>query len=82
MSVRTKAWQCVGCGRLESQQQCLGVCHDVPVEIVSAADYDAVRAEADRLRLFLKQIAVSRPRDGAWERSYRALQESARRLLG
>lgn len=82
MSERTKAWQCVGCGRLESQQQCLGVCHDVPVEIVSAADYDAARAEADALRLFLKQIVVSAPRDGGWERSYRALQERAKRLLG
>jgi hypothetical protein len=82
MTDRAKVWQCVGCGRIESQQQCLGVCHDVAVEIVSAADYDAVRAEADRLRLFLKQIVASLPRDGGWERSYRALQERAKRLLG
>ena len=82
MTDRAKVWQCVGCGRIESQQQCLGICHDVPVEIVSAADYDAVRAEADGLRLFLKQIVASLPRDGGWERSYRALQERAKRLLG
>jgi hypothetical protein len=82
MSARTKAWQCVGCGRLESAQQCLGVCHDVPVEIVSAADYDAVREEADALRLFLRRIVLSAPHDGGWERSWRALQEEAKRLLG
>jgi len=82
MTARVKAWQCVGCGRIESQEQCLGICSDVPVEIVSAADYEAVRAEADGLRLFLKQIVVSLPRDGGWQRSYRALQERAKRLLG
>jgi hypothetical protein len=78
---RLKAWQCVGCGRLEAPQQCLGICHDVPVEIVSAADYDAAREEADRLRLFARQIVLTSPRAGEWERAYRALQERARRLL-
>ena len=82
MTARAKVWQCVGCGRIESQQQCLGVCHDVPAEIVSAADYDAAREEAEALRLFLKQIVLSSPRDGVWERSFRVLQERAKRLLG
>jgi hypothetical protein len=49
---RFKAWQCVGCGRIESQETCLGICQDRPVEVVSA-----------------------------WERSYRALQAEARRVL-
>jgi hypothetical protein len=82
MSERTRAWQCAGCGRLESQQQCLGVCHDVPVEIVSAAQYDAARGQTDALRLFLRQLVLSTPRDGSWERCYRELQERAKRLLG
>jgi hypothetical protein len=82
MSERTRAWQCIGCGRLESEQQCLGVCHDVPVEIDSAAEYDAAREETDALRLFLRQIVLSAPREGGWERCYRALQERAKRLLG
>jgi hypothetical protein len=82
MSVaRLKAWQCVGCGRIESQETCLGVCHDVPVHVVSAADYDAVRAELDALRLFVRQVALVRPRDGEWERTGRAIQARARRLL-
>ena len=81
MTDRIKAWQCIGCGRLEGPQQCLGVCHDVPVEIVSAADYDAARREADELRLFLRQLAATSPRAGEWERSYKAAQASARRLL-
>ena len=82
MTARQKAWQCVGCGRLESQEQCLGICHDVPVEIVSAADYDAARREADALRLFARQLVLTTPRDGEWQRAYRAAQARARRLLG
>ena len=80
--MRLKAWQCVGCGRLESQETCLGICRDVPVHVVSAADYDALRAELDELRLFLSQVARLRPREGEWERTGRAIQARARRLLG
>lgn len=77
-----KAWQCIGCGRIESDATCLGICEDVPITVVSAAEYDAARRELDALRLFLQQLVHSSPRDGAWERSYRAMQERARRLLG
>ena len=52
------------------------------MEIVSAADYDAALAEIDAMRLFLRQVVASAPREGGWERSYRAMQERAKRLLG
>ncbi|HXJ08668.1 MAG TPA: hypothetical protein VNH12_04115 [Burkholderiales bacterium] len=88
MTERTKAWQCVGCGRIESQATCMGICHDVPVEMVSAADYAALesellglRAERDQLRLFVLQLAHVSPRGGEWERVYRDLQSAALRLL-
>jgi hypothetical protein len=77
-----KAWQCIGCGRIESNATCLGICEDVPISVVSAADYDAARGELDELRLFLRQLAHSSPRPGEGERSFRAAQERARRLLG
>lgn len=82
MTERMKAWQCIGCGRIESDATCLGICEDVPITVVSASEYDAARRELDALRLFLQQLVHSSPRDGAWERSYRAMQERARRLLG
>ena len=82
MTERTKAWQCAGCGRLDSDATCLGVCHDRRVELVSAADYDAARREIEALRLFIRQLALVSPRNDGWERSYKALQERARRLLG
>ena len=81
MTETTKAWQCIGCGRIESQATCMGVCHDVPVEMVSAADYRALEAEVDRLRLFVQQLAHVSPRDGAWKRVYEDLQAAAVRLL-
>lgn len=78
---RTTAWQCIGCGKLESDATCIGVCQDRKVVVVSAADYDAVRHELDALRLFIRQLALVSPRGDNWERTYKALQERAKRLL-
>ena len=69
-----KAWQCIGCGRLESDAPCLGVCQDRPVRLVGLGDYEALEA-------FVRRFAQSTPREGQWEKSYRALQEEARTLL-
>jgi hypothetical protein len=84
-----KAWQCVGCGRIESQATCLGICHDVPVEMVSAAEYRALeaqaaelRADVERLRLFVRQLARVSPRGGEWQRVYGDMQSAALRVLG
>jgi len=81
MTERTKAWQCIGCGRIESQATCLGICEDRPVLLVSAADYDLAQRQLDELRLFVRQLALISPRGENWERTYKALQERARRLL-
>ncbi|MGE5640183.1 MAG: hypothetical protein ACM30H_08810 [Clostridia bacterium] len=88
MNERTKAWQCIGCGRLESQATCVGICSDRPVEIVSAAAYDelaaqaeALRAELRQLRLFVRQLALVSPHAGDWERVYKSLQDAAMRVL-
>lgn len=81
MTERTKAWQCIGCGRIESQATCLGICEDRPVLLVSAADYDQAQRQLDELRLFVRQLALISPRGENWERTYKALQERARRLL-
>jgi len=81
MTERTKAWQCAGCGRLDSDATCIGVCHDRKVELVSAADYDAAQRQIDELRLFIRQLPLVSPRDEEWQRSYQALQARARGLL-
>ena len=76
-----KAWQCIGCGRLEGPAPCLGICEDRPVELVYAADYREALAKAERLAQLVRRIAWSTPREGELERSWRALQAQARKLL-
>ncbi len=39
-----EAWRCIGCGRIEAPQPCIGVCDDRKVRFVLAADYEAALA--------------------------------------
>src|SRR4051794_1881129 len=82
------AWQCIGCGRIEAPQTCIGVCPDRRVGFVHAGEHAPSRAELqvtrherDALRALVRTLAFSRPRDGEWERSYSALQGQARALM-
>jgi len=70
-----KAWQCIGWGKVEADANCIGICEDRPVRLVSAADYE-------RLEALLRRLAAITPRHGRWESSYLALQREARALLG
>ena len=77
-----KVWQCVGCGRIEDSQPCVGICRDERVEYVLAAEHEAeltrLRGDVDCLREIVHRIALVTPRAGEWERTYRALQALAR----
>jgi hypothetical protein len=82
------AWQCIGCGRIEAPQTCIGVCQDRRVEFVHAVEHrqlggelEATRHERDALHALVRTLAFSRPREGEWERSYRTLQGQARVLM-
>lgn len=79
---RFDVWQCIGCGKIEGPQPCIGVCRDRRAQMIDAADYDALAAEAEALRAVVRQIATITPRPGECERSYAALQARARELLG
>jgi hypothetical protein len=88
MTERMIAWQCMGCGRIEGAQPCIGICQDRKAEFVYAADYDQLaselaqaRRQLDVLTAALRQIVVTTPRGNGWERNYRALQERARQIL-
>jgi hypothetical protein len=82
MSEPMKAWQCIGCGKIDGYQPCIGVCQDVPVKLVYAAELEEAQARVDALEAVLRQIVATTPRNSEWERSYRALQERARLALG
>ena len=88
MTEYVKAWQCIGCGKIEAPQTCIGVCQDRRVQLVYAFEHDQVLAQARRaqqraeaLEGVVRQLAFTTPRNGEWERSYRALQEQARHAL-
>jgi hypothetical protein len=88
MADRLTVWQCIGCGRLEAPQPCIGVCQDRKVELVDARAYDRLAMQAQRthrqaqaFQNLLRRLAWTTPREGAWDRSYRNLQQQARTLL-
>lgn len=79
---RIKGWQCIGCGKVEAPQPCIGVCQDRPVELVDAANYDLALERIRALEALLNRVVLITPRAGEWERSYRLLQQQAREALG
>ena len=88
MTDYVKAWQCIGCGMVEAPQTCIGVCEYRKVELVYAFEHEQVLAKAaaalrraDVLEALVRQLAGVTPREGEWERSYRALQKQARHTL-
>ena len=88
MIERIKAWQCIGCGRIEAAQTCIGICQDRRVEFVYASEHEEALArmeqalgQAEALRALVRRLAWTTPHEGEWERSFRALQEQARRTL-
>jgi len=88
MTEYLKAWQCIGCGKIEAPQTCIGVCQDRRVEFVYASDHKELLAQlratqrhALAASAVLRRLASTMPHDREWERSYRAIQEQARRVL-
>jgi hypothetical protein len=88
MTERVQAWQCIGCGKIEAPQTCIGVCQDRKVEFVYAFEHEETlaqlklaRGKAAALGALVRQLARTTPHEGEWERSYRALQNQARRAL-
>lgn len=76
-----KVWQCIGCGRIDHPQPCVGICQDRKAELVSAEDYRLAERRIEALEGVLRRIVHTRPRAGEAERSYLALQEQARAAL-
>lgn len=88
MTERITAWQCIGCGRIDGAQPCVGVCQDRRVDFVPASEYDALLAQLtlaqtrlEALAALARELAFTTPRAGEFERNYRALQARARRTL-
>ena len=85
---RLNAWQCIGCGKIEAPQNCIGVCRDEKVQFVYASNYDEVlgqltlaRRRNEILSKLVRELVHTTPREGGWERTYRALQARAQNAL-
>jgi len=50
MTERVTAWQCIGCGRIEGAQPCVGICQDRKTEFVYATDHDEALRQLARAR--------------------------------
>jgi hypothetical protein len=82
------AWQCIGCGRIEAPQTCIGVCQDRKILLVAMQDHqealDTIQqliGEIDTQQRLLSRIAMATPRAGQWEAAWRAVQADAKSLL-
>ena len=80
-----QAWQCIGCGKIEAPQPCIGVCRDRKILMVAKDEHEQALAELHDAQAALKalqavliQLAWSEPRNGQWERCWHALQQRAR----
>lgn len=81
---RVTVWQCIGCGRIEMPQPCIDLCQDRKVEFVydkAVSQAELIRLKVDALETLVRRLACTNPRNGAWERSYRAFRSEARRIL-
>jgi hypothetical protein len=83
-----KAWQCIGWGRFEAPQTCIGICQDRNVQFVYADEHEqvlaelaAIRRKVDALEALVRRLAHTSPHENRWEYSYRVMQEQARTLL-
>ena len=79
---------CIGCGRIDTAQQCAGTCGEYRQEIVPAAAHDraAARLDVDRRRrdalvALTARLAAQAPGADGVEVAYRALQAKARAVL-
>ena len=84
MNDYVKAWQCIGCGRIEAPQPCLGICQDRKVQFVYADEHEETVAElalarrqVNALEALVRRFACTHPHKDGWEHSYRAMQEQA-----
>ncbi|HEX8777650.1 MAG TPA: hypothetical protein VF738_05980 [Rhodanobacter sp.] len=83
-----QAWQCIGCGKIEAPQPCIGVCRDRKVFMVGKeehervlAEHAALQAQLQRARGMLLRFGQARPKPGQWEATWLALHEQLREAL-
>jgi len=79
---------CIGCGAMERWGTCDTACSEHRLDLVSAADFDAleversaVRAGVDACRPVVETLAGTDPGQEGWQAAYRASQRAALAVL-
>ena len=75
---RIKVWQCIGCGRIDDPQPCVGICRDEKREYVAAEEHDRVVALLEGI---VRAIATTQPRENEASRHWAALRKRAQLAL-
>lgn len=85
---RITAWECIGCGKIEAPQTCIGICQDRKAELVYATNYDRAMVDLARAQQALssaqsliRRMAHTKPRNGQWEQTFRYFQAQAQEML-
>ena len=76
-----EGWQCIGCGKIDVDRPCIGICQDKRVAVVLAGDFKSLEVRNKLLESIVRRMVLARPNANAWERSYRALQAEAAMML-
>ena len=76
-----EGWQCIGCGKIDVDRPCVGVCQDRRVQVVLAEDFNQVVARNKTLESIVRRLILAKPHPDAWERSFKALQAEAFSVL-
>lgn len=76
-----EGWQCIGCGKIDVDRPCIGICQDKRVEVVPADEFISLETRNKLLESIVRRLVHARPNPNAWERSYRALQAEAAKML-
>jgi hypothetical protein len=81
-------WQCIGCGRIEMPQTCIGVCQDKKAFFIGKDAHERALEEIARLqellvktRSKLLRFAQSTPRAGETEKTAAALKQQVQQLV-
>jgi hypothetical protein len=93
MTERLSALFCIGCGRIDVPEPCVGACDERVVDLVLGKDHDEAQAQVGKaiqqaamLREVLVQLVSKTPEPRApmpddWAETHHALQEQARSAL-
>ncbi|NDU92960.1 MAG: hypothetical protein G3I10_10230 [Ferrovum sp.] len=76
-----EGWQCIGCGKIDVDRPCVGVCQDRRVQVVLVDEFNRLEARNKLLESIVRRLTLAKPHPDAWERSFKALQAEAAGML-